>query len=141
MASASWVGTLRFNMVNINVALWKGTEDKSVHLHQVHEADAGRIRYRRYCEQCKTNPDQDAIASGFEAPDGTMLVITKDDLEALPGIPKKTIDVVRFVPVAQVDNRLRAGTYYIEPRGNSAESYVLLRDALAKAKRVAVCKM
>ena len=42
-----WNGTLTFGLVNVPVKVYSATEDHDVALHQVHDADGGRIRYQR----------------------------------------------------------------------------------------------
>src|SRR5690349_16625437 len=42
-----WKGSLSFGLVNVPVKLYSATEDHDVSLHQVHDADGGRIRYKR----------------------------------------------------------------------------------------------
>src|SRR5690606_23361239 len=47
---AVWKGAVTFGLVNVPVKLYSATEDHDVPLHQVHDADGGRIRYKRVCE-------------------------------------------------------------------------------------------
>lgn len=49
---AIWSGAITFGLVNVPVKLYSATEDHDVDLHQVHDADGGRIRYQRRCEVC-----------------------------------------------------------------------------------------
>src|SRR6476661_818181 len=51
------------------------------------------------------------------------------------------IDVLEFVPAEQIDPILFAKAYYLEPEGQAAKPYVLLRDALQDADRVAIVKI
>ena len=47
---AIWKGAITFGLVNVPVKVYSATEDHDVPLHQVHDEDGGRIRYRRVCE-------------------------------------------------------------------------------------------
>ena len=49
---AVWTGAITFGLVNVPVKLYSATQDHDVSLHQVHDADGGRIRYQRRCEVC-----------------------------------------------------------------------------------------
>jgi Ku70/Ku80 beta-barrel domain len=49
---AIWKGAITFGPVTVPVKLHAATEDRDLHLHQVHAADGGRIRYQRRCEVC-----------------------------------------------------------------------------------------
>ena len=49
---AIWKGAIAFGLVNVPVKVYSATEDHDISLHQVHNADGGRIRYQRRCEVC-----------------------------------------------------------------------------------------
>ena len=49
---ALWKGAITFGLVNVPIKLYPATEDHDISLHQVHDADGGRIRYQRRCEVC-----------------------------------------------------------------------------------------
>jgi DNA end-binding protein Ku len=49
---ALWKGAITFGLVNVPIKLYSATEDHDISLHQVHDADGGRIRYQRRCEVC-----------------------------------------------------------------------------------------
>src|SRR4029078_2252639 len=51
------------------------------------------------------------------------------------------IDVVEFVPAAQVDPILFARSYYLEPDARAAKPYALLREALSATYRMAIVKV
>lgn len=138
---AIWKGAVAFGLVNVPVKLYAATGEHEVPLHQVHAEDGGRIRYRRTCSVCGEEVAYSDIARGYEAPDGTMVVLTDADFAALPLATERAIEVLEFVPADQVDPILLAKTYYLEPEKTSAKPYALLRDALADADRMAVVKV
>ena len=47
---AIWKGAVAFGLVNVPIRVYSATEDHDLDLHQVHDADGGRIRYQRRCE-------------------------------------------------------------------------------------------
>ena len=49
---AIWKGAVAFGLVNVPVKVYTATEDHDLPMHQVHNADGGRIRYQRRCEIC-----------------------------------------------------------------------------------------
>ncbi len=136
-----WKGSVSFGLVNIPVKLYSATGDHDVRFHQVHRADGGRIRYKRTCEHCGNVVDYGDIAKGFESDDGRMVMLTSDDLDALPVASGHEIDVVEFVPAEQVDPMLMDKSYYLEPDGKAVKPYALLREALAGTERMAVVKV
>ncbi|MFC7622160.1 Ku protein [Microlunatus sp. GCM10028923] len=86
-----WKGAISFGLVNVPVKLYSATEDHDLSLHQVHDADGGRIRYQRRCEVCGKIVDYEHIDKAYD--DGsTTVVLTEDDLAALPEERSRSID-------------------------------------------------
>jgi DNA end-binding protein Ku len=132
-----WKGAITFGLVNVPVKLYAATEDHDLSLHQVHDADGGRIRYQRRCEICGRVVDYQHIDRAYDAGDRTV-VITDEDLKSLPVERSREIDVVEFVPTEQVDTIRLDRSYYLEPDSKSPRSYMLLKRVLEKADRIAI---
>ncbi len=138
---AIWKGAVSFGLVNVPVRVFAATQEHDIRFHQVHQADGGRIRMKRTCTVCGQEIGYDQLAKGYESPDGRLAVLTDDDFTALPLSTGREIDVVEFVPAAQVDPVLFARTYYLEPEARAAKPYALLREALTATERMAVVKV
>lgn len=136
---AIWSGEVSFGLVSVPVKLYSATQSHDVSLHQVHDADGGRIRYQRRCEVCEKKIDFKNIDRAYDDGESTV-VITKDEMEELPADESKEIAVEQFVPEDQIDTLVLDKAYFLEPAGKSAKSYVLLRRTLEAAERVAVVK-
>lgn len=132
-----WRGAITFGLVNVPVKLYSATEDHDVPLHQVHNADGGRIRYQRRCEICGRVVEYQDIDKAYDAGDRTV-VLTPEDLKSLPSEKSREIDVVEFVPEDQVDAIRLDRSYYLEPDSSSPRSYVLMRKVLEDTARVAI---
>ncbi len=132
-----WRGAITFGLVNVPVKLYSATEDHDLPLHQVHNADGGRIRYQRRCEVCGRVVEFQDIDKAYDAGDRTV-VLTPDDLKALPSERSREIDVVEFVPANQVDAIRLDRSYYLEPDAKTPRSYVLMRKVLEDTERVAI---
>jgi DNA end-binding protein Ku len=132
-----WKGSLSFGLVNVPVKLYSATEDHDVPLHQVHDKDGGRIRYKRVCEIDGETVDYEHIAKAYVDGDQTV-VLTDDDLKALPAERSKDIDVVEFVPTEQIDPIMFEKSYYLAPDSKSNKAYVLLMRTLEDADRTAI---
>lgn len=134
-----WKGALTFGLVNVPVKVYSATEDHDVPLHQVHEKDGGRIRYQRTCEVCGETVAYADIDRAY-VEEGQTVVLTKDDLAALPAEKSREIDVVEFVPSDQVDLLTLDKPYYLEPDSKSPKAYVLLRKTLEQTDRTAIVR-
>lgn len=133
-----WKGSIAFGLVNVPVKVYSATEDHDIKFHQVHAGDHGRIRYRRVCEECGAVVDYGDIARAYDSDDGRMVVITDDDLANLPEERDHEIEVLEFVPSADLDPLLYDRSYILEPSSKSIKSYVLLAKTLAETDRVAI---
>jgi DNA end-binding protein Ku len=138
---AIWKGTISFGMVTIPVKVYSATEEKDISFRQVHTADGGRIRYRRVCEKDGNEVPYSDIGKGYEMPDGRMMVLTSEDFAQLPLPTAKSIEVLEFVPLEQVDPLYFAKAYYLAADSVGAKPYVLLRDALTRTGQCAVVKV
>lgn len=134
---AIWKGAIAFGLVNVPVKVYSATEDHDISLHQVHNADGGRIRYQRRCEVCGEVVDYSDIEKAFEE-DGRTVVLSKDELKSIPAENSHEIEVVQFVPSEQLEPMMFEKSYYLEPDSKSPKAYVLLRRALEDTDRVAV---
>ena len=134
---AIWKGAIAFGLVNVPVKVYSATEDHDISLHQVHNADGGRIRYQRRCEVCSKIIDYSDIDKAYED-DGRTVVLTKEELKSIPAESSHEIEVVQFVPSEQLEPMMFEKSYYLEPDSKSPKAYVLLRRALEDTDRVAV---
>ena len=134
---AIWKGAIAFGLVNVPVKVYSATEDHDISLHQVHNADGGRIRYQRRCEVCSKIVDYEDIDKAYED-DGRTVVLSREELKSIPAENSHEIDVVQFVPAEQLDPMMFEKSYYLEPDSKSPKAYVLLRRALEDTDRVAI---
>ena len=134
---AIWKGAIAFGLVNVPVKVYSATEDHDISLHQVHNADGGRIRYQRRCEVCSKIIDYSDIDKAFED-GGRTVVLSKDELKSIPAENSHEIEVVQFVPSEQLEPMMFEKSYYLEPDSKSPKAYVLLRRALEDTDRVAI---
>ena len=138
---AIWKGAVSFGLVSIAVKLYSATEEKDIRFHQVHRTDGGRIKYKRTCSIDGEEVTYDDIAKGYDIGGGEMVILTDEDFAELPLTTSRAIDVLQFVPADEIDPIMFAKAYYLEPEGQAAKPYVLLRDALQDADRVAIVKI
>ena len=134
---AIWKGAIAFGLVNVPVKVYSATEDHDISLHQVHNADGGRIRYQRRCEVCSKVIDYEDIDKAYED-EGRTVVLTREELKSIPAENSHEIEVVQFVPADQLDPMMFEKSYYLEPDSKSPKAYVLLRRALEDTDRVAI---
>ncbi|MGI5352267.1 Ku protein [Streptomyces sp. CA-250714] len=137
-----WKGTISFGLVSIPIKVVAATENHSVSFHQVHTADGGRIRYRKVCELDEEEVPREEIGRGFETEEGRTVLLTDDDMAALPLPTAKTVEILGFIPAEEIDPIQLDRSYYLAADGKRADKpYVLLREALRRSGKVAVAKL
>lgn len=139
---ATWKGAISFGLVTIPVQLFTATEEHDIPLRQVHEKDGSRVRQRRICEAEDTEIPYQEITKGYEAPDGSMIMLSDEDLATLPLPSKKLIDVLAFVDAETIDPLMFSKAYYVGISDRSADKpYALLKEALTDSGQIAVTKI
>jgi DNA end-binding protein Ku len=136
---AIWKRAITFGLVSVPIKLYPATEDHDISLHQVHDADGGRIRYERRCEVCGKVVEYANIDKAY-AEGKTTVVLTDEDLKSLPEERSHEIEVVEFVPSEQVDPIMFDRSYFLEPDKAAGKPYALLRRALEETDRTAIAQ-
>ena len=141
MPSTVGAFTLAFGLVAIPVRMLSATRSHKVSFRQVHVEDMGRVRYRKTCELEERVLDQSDIGRAYEAPDGSLVPITDEELDEMPLPTSKTIEISGFLDLANVPGEQFDTPYFLAPSSDAARKpYVLMREALARAGKGAVGK-
>jgi DNA end-binding protein Ku len=141
MPASVWTGNLRLSLVIIPVRLYPASSDQGVAFRMIHEKSGEPIQYRKGIETehgFEEVPDEE-IVKGYEYAKGQYVLLEPEDLDKLKLEAKHTIELARFVDLADVDSRYFEKPYYIAPDGDEAmEGFVVIRDALKSAKKMAI---
>jgi len=68
-------------------------------------------------------------------------VLDKEDFRRADGAATQSIDIIEFVPLAEIDPMFFDRPYYLEPEKKGAKAYALLRDALRRSGKVGISKV
>ncbi|MET3659060.1 Ku protein [Sporosarcina psychrophila] len=70
------------------------------------------------------------------------VVVTDAELEGLKSdIEEKSVEIVEFVKLKEIDPVYFDKTYYLAADSNGSKAYALLREALAKSKKIGIAKI
>ena len=141
MPRAMWKGAISFGLVTIPVAVYPATEEKSLRFNQLHDADGGRIRYKRVCEKDGEEVGFEHIVKGYEVEKDRYVILTDDDFDAIPVESSRAIDIQQFVDLDQIDPVMFKKSYYLVPEETGAKAYALLREAMREDDRVGIAKV
>ena len=136
-----WKGSVSFGLVTIPVRLYSAVEQRDVSFHQVRRSDGSRIKYKRVAAADGEEVPYSEIAKGYELGSGDVVVLTDEDFAELPLASSKTVEVLAFVPLEQVDPIYFDKPYYLEPDQAGVKPYLLFREALEESGRVALVKV
>nr|BFD88587.1 Ku protein [Streptomyces sp. Xyl84] len=141
MPRTIWSGAISFGLVTVPIHVQSATEDHSVHFHQYHLEDGGRVRNRKVCELEDREVAQSEIGKGYEWSKDQIVPISDAELGALPLPTAKAVEIDAFVPLDTIDPVRLGEGYYLAPAGQvAAKPYKLLVQALGRSSRVAVAK-
>jgi DNA end-binding protein Ku len=137
-----WSGNLRLSLVLVLVRLFPATSSEgTIAFRMIHKPSGKPIKYLKgvETEQGFEEVPEEEIIKGYEHTKGHHVLINPEEIDALKLEAKHTIDMVRFVDLDQIDSRYFEKPYYLLPDGDEAdEGYVVLRDAFAKSKKMAI---
>ena len=136
-----WKGAISFGLVTIPVAVYPATEEKSLKFNQLHDEDMGRIRMKRVCSVDGEEVDFEHIVKGYEVEKDRYIIITDEDLDAVPVESSRAIDIQQFVDLQEIDPILFKKSYYLIPDETGAKAYALLRRALSEEGKVGIAKV
>jgi DNA end-binding protein Ku len=136
-----WKGAVSFGLVNIPIKMYVATEHKDIKFNFLHKECMNPIQYRKFCPHCDREIASEEIVRGYEYQKGSYVVINEEDLERIPLENTKTIDILDFVDLTQVDPIYFDKTYYLEPSQGGEKAYGLLIEAMSQTGKVAIAKV
>jgi len=138
---AIWKGNISFALVTIPISLFSATKRNEISFHYLHKKDLSPVSYKRFCDTEGTEVPWDEITKGYEYEKGQYVEITDEDLETADVELTKTIQILEFVNEDEIVPIYFDKPYYLEPQKGGERAYALMRQALAKSKRVGIAKV
>ena len=134
-----WRGQIRLALVSIPVEIYPATRSgASIQFHQVHEPSGKRIKYEKVVPGIGP-VDRDEIMKGFEVSKGHYVLLDPEEIESVKLESRKTVDLVQFVDLSDIDPMYFDKPYYVVPADDLAEeAFVVLREALRDARKVGI---
>jgi DNA end-binding protein Ku len=136
-----WKGAISFGLVTIPVSVYPATEEKTLRFNQLHDEDGGRIRMKRTCSVDGEEVSFEHIVKGYEYEKDKYVILTDEDFDAVPVESSRSIDIVQFVHLEQIDPMMFKKSYYLAPEETGAKAYALLREAMSKDAKVGIAKV
>jgi DNA end-binding protein Ku len=137
-----WNGSINFGLVNIPIGLAVAQQRQDVSFRTLHRECGTPIKQKRWCPLHERDVEADELVKGWEFVKGQYVVVEDSDLESVALQRSQSIDIDRFVPLADVDPIYFDRAYYLAPADAEAQRrpYVLLLRAMQDAGVAAVGK-
>lgn len=136
-----WKGAVSFGLVNIPVSMYVATENKDIKFNYLHKECMSPVKYQKYCPRCEREIKGDEIVKGYEYQKGSFVIIDEEDFARLPGEKTKTIDILDFVELSQVDPIYFDKSYYLEPAPGGEKAYTLIVEAMQQTQKIAIARV
>src|SRR5919204_1694708 len=137
-----WNGSISFGLVNIPIGLALATQRTDVAFRTLHRECGTPIKQKRWCPQHEREVEPDELVKGWEVAKGEFVLVEESDLEAVALQRSQSIEILRFVALADVDPVYFDRTYYLAPASTEAQrrAYVLLLRAMEETGMAAIGK-
>src|SRR5512133_5676 len=141
MARSLWSGTISFGLVSVPVRMVGATESKELRFHFLDKHDLQPIGYDKVRRDTGEHVDNDDVVRGFEVEKGRFVPLEDEDLDRLDVELTKTIDILDFVDLDEIDPIYFRKAYYLNPQDGAEKPYRLLVKALDETGKVGIAKV
>ncbi|MDA8124466.1 MAG: Ku protein [Deltaproteobacteria bacterium] len=137
---AIWTGTIGFSLVAIPVRLVRAIEPGRVSFRLLHRTDYSPLLRRMVCpEEGKIVPPEEIIR-GYEIGPEKYILVSDAELESLAPERSRTIEIVDFIDLAEVDPLYYDHPYYLLPAKGGEKAYRLLVEVMRRTKKAGLAK-
>ena len=131
--------SISFGLVNIPIVINPVIKNNDTAFNQLHKKCKHRIKYLKYCPVCKVQVKQKDIVRGYEYQKDDYVILTDEEFERLKTEDEKTIEIIAFVKLSEIDPIYFEKSYVINIE-KKMKAYTLFKEALKKSKKVALAK-
>jgi DNA end-binding protein Ku len=135
-----WSGTVSFSLVAIPVRLVKAVEPGRISFHLLHNRDYSPLERKMFCPEEEKIVTPEEIVRGFEIEPGKHVVITDQELEAVSPDRSRTIEIMEFIDIKEVDPIYYDHPYFLVPLKGGEKSYRLLVESMQQTNRAGMAK-
>lgn len=135
-----WKGTISFGLVNIPIALGIATKRSDPSFRTLDAQTMQPIQQQLYAPGRDETISRDETIKGYEISKGQFIPITDEELESVAVERRRTIDILAFVDMDEIDPVYYDRSYYIDPQEAAQKPYALLVEAMRESGKVAIGK-
>ena len=135
-----WSGTISFSLVAIPVQLVKAVAIGRVSFRLLHSKDYSPLARRMFCPEQEKIVPPDEIIRGYEIGPDRYIPITDEELESVSPERSRTIEIVEFIDMQEVDSIYYDHPYYLVPLKGGEKSYQLLAEVMRRTNKAGLAK-
>ena len=135
-----WSGTISFSLVAIPVQLVKAVDSGRVSFRMLHGKDYSPLQRRMFCPQEEKIVPPDEIVRGYEIGPDRYVLITDEELESVSPERSRTIEVIEFIDIKEVDPIYYDHPYYLVPLKGGEKAYRLLVEVMRRTNKAGLAK-
>jgi DNA end-binding protein Ku len=134
----NWKGFLKLSLVSCSISLYPATSaGERVSFNQINKNTGNRVRYKKVDGDTGEEVSQSDIVKGYQVEKNVYVTVEDEELEALQVDSSHTIEIDKFVPLADIDERYFDAPYYIVPNDEvGQDAFAVIRDAMRGKKMV-----
>ncbi len=138
-----WKGHLKLSLVSCPIALYSAaTSSERVSFRQINKRTGHRLRQQLIDEVTREPVESADKGRGYEIGKNVYLPVEDDELDAVAIESSHTIEIDRFVPRAQIDERYFDSPYYLAPTDEvGQEAFAVIREAMRSEGMVALARI
>ena len=142
MARGLWKGAISFGLVNVPVEL-HSAKKKSAELDMtmLDKRDLAPVGYKRVNKSTGKEVAWGDVVKGYEYKDDKYVVLSNEDFRRANPEAAKTVDILAFVDLAEIQPQYFDTPYYLKPEKRGEKPYALLRDTLEKAGKAGIASV
>jgi DNA end-binding protein Ku len=135
-----WSGTISFSLVAIPVQLVKAVEPGRVSFRTLHSKDYSPLAREMFCPKDEEIVPPDEIIRGFEIGPNQYIPITDEELESVSPERSRTIEIVEFIDMQEVDPIYYDHPYYLVPSQGGEKAYGLLVEVMRRTNKAGLAR-
>jgi len=146
MARGLWKGAISFGLVNVPVELHSARSRNSsraagLDMTMLDKRDLAPVGYKRVNKSTGKEVAWGDVVKGYEYQDGDYVVLSDEDFRRANPEAAKTVDILAFVELAEIQPQYFDTPYYLKPEKRGEKAYALLRDTLEKAGKAGIASV
>lgn len=135
-----WSGTISFSLVAIPVQLVRAVAPGRISFRMLHATDYSPLTRRMYCPDQEEMVPAGEIVRGYELGPDRYLPVTDEELASVSPERSRTIEIIDFIDMAEVDPVYFDHPYYLLPLKGGEKSYRLLAEVMAQTNRAGLAR-